>query len=93
MEMATTATAMAGTTVATATPTEGVGTKQLRWADGVKLPKRDVSPTCVSRVSLYGSATLDPPAKVNGKEACKDTPELVVDRNTDRQRALMASHD
>ena len=28
---------------------ECVGTKQLHWAEGVKLPKRDVSPTCVSR--------------------------------------------
>ncbi len=32
---------------------ECVGTKQLRWADGVKLPKRDVSPTCVSQSSPY----------------------------------------
>jgi hypothetical protein len=39
---------------------ECVGTKQLRWADGVKLPKRDVSPTCISRFSPYG---------VSGKEA------------------------
>ncbi len=38
---------------------DAVGTKQLRWADGVKLPKRDVSPTCVSRSSPYG---------VSGKE-------------------------
>jgi hypothetical protein len=42
---------------------------QLHWANGVKLPKRDVSPTCVSRFSPYG---------VSGKEACKDTPELVL---------------
>ena len=27
--------------------------------------------------------------EVSGKEACKDTPELVLDRNTDRQRALV----
>ncbi len=40
---------------------ECVGTKQLRRADGVKLPKRDVSSTCVSRFSPYG---------VSGKEAC-----------------------
>ena len=32
-----------------AIPRASVGTKQLHWADGVKLPKRDVSPTCVSR--------------------------------------------
>ncbi len=51
---------------------ECVGTKKLRWADGVKLPKRDVSPTCISRFL-----------------ACKDTPELVLDRNRDRQRALV----
>jgi hypothetical protein len=79
--------------VATVTSSrECVGAKQLRWADGVKVPKRDVSPTCVSRLSLYGSATLGPPVRVNGKEACKDTPELVLDRNTDRQRASVASH-
>ncbi len=33
---------------------ECVGTKQLRWANGVKSPKRDVSPTCVSQFSPYG---------------------------------------
>jgi hypothetical protein len=70
--------------VATVTSSrECVGVKQLRWADGVKLPKRDVSPTCVSRFSPYG---------VSGKEACKDTSELVLDRNMDRQRALVPSH-
>ncbi len=45
-------------------------------------PKRDVSLTCVSRFSPYG---------VSGKEACKDTPELILDRNMDRQRALLPS--
>ncbi len=70
--------------VATVTSSwECVGVKQLRWADRVKLPKRDVSPTCVPRFSLYG---------VSGKEACKNMPELVLDRNTDRQRALVPSH-
>ncbi len=35
--------------VATVTSSrECVGVKQLRWADGVKLPERDVSPTCIS---------------------------------------------
>ncbi len=61
---------------------ECVGTKQLHLADGVKLPKRDVSPTCISQFS---------PCGVSGKEAYKDTPELVLDRNTDRQRALVPS--
>ena len=56
---------------------------QLRWADRVKLPKRDVSPTCVFRFSPY---------RVSGKEACKDTPELVLDRNMDSYRALVPSH-
>ncbi len=61
---------------------ECVGKKQLRWADGVKLPERDVSLTCISRFSPYG---------VSGKEAYKDTPVLVLDRNTNRQRALVPS--
>jgi hypothetical protein len=41
-------------------------------------PKRDTSPTCISQFSPYG---------VSRKEACKDTPELILDRNMDRQRA------
>jgi hypothetical protein len=64
-------------------PSGAVGVKQLRWADGVKLPKRGVSPTCVSRFSPEG---------VGCKEARKDMPELVLDRNTDRQRASVPSH-
>ncbi len=66
-----------------------VGVKQLRWVDGVKLPKRGVSPTCVSRFSPEGVGCKE---GVEYKAACKDAPGLVLDRNTDRQRALVFSH-
>ena len=46
-------------------------------------PKRDGSPTCVSRVA---------PCRVSGKEACNDTQESLRSENMDRQRFLMSSH-
>jgi hypothetical protein len=47
-------------------------------------PKRDGSPTCVSRFS---------PCGVNGKEACHTTQELVQDKNMVRQRAFVENMD
>ena len=55
--------------VATVTSSwECVGVKQLRWADGVKLPKKGVSPACVSQFSPKGLGCKE---GVGCKEACK----------------------